>query len=332
MAILFVDGKQHYTTQAQGMTKYAVGAQPLAGLGAFAQPASRYNGEQYNYSNSATVEFGFFYNGDTTYGQWIGFREGITNQVWIWWMGDGGLRIYRGFNTTLIGTVAGGTIQLNVQNHFRIRTVFNGATGTVDIWLNGVNILSLTGQNTAPSGGNWSTNLLTYSANSSNVAAGYFSHIMIGDTSGDIVGQPRFGALFPNGVGNYTGWTKAGSAPAATNWQSVNETTPDADVTYVGTTVVGTMDSYQMQDLAATASTVNCLAVTMQIEKEDANVRTVAAFLRIGGVDYVHPTTKAVNAAPYAYLQWIWTVSPATSVAFTVAEVNALEAGIKVIA
>ena len=53
--------------------------------------------------------------------------------------------------------------------------------------------------------------------------------------------------LLPNGAGSSTQFAIGGSAPAATNWQSVDETPPDDDVTYVFSSTAGQEDLYTVQ-------------------------------------------------------------------------------------
>ena len=348
--VIYVDGIGHYTTAAQGATKAAASGTPVAAAGAFGAYGILISAnEQINYAQTAEREISIFFlisatpgvNGGTDSPLLVIFDSAQT-QLWITAEPDGSLKVYGGgtgsysgvtwqYYGTLLGTTTAGTVQFGVHNHFKIKVLHHASAGTVDIELNGVSILALTGKNTAYSGNAYSTNIRIGYTNSmvgdirkAAPPTGYFSHLLIADAIGIIAGQPRIGALFPNGVGATSAWTPS----AGSNYANVDETTPNDDTDYNESSTVGHVDTYTMQDTPALL-TISGLAVTVRIKRTDANSYFVAAVLRIGGVDYVHPTPQGVPG-DYAYLQWIWTVSPATSVAFTASEVNGLEAGIKV--
>jgi hypothetical protein len=347
MPVVFVDGQSHYTTAAQGRDKYAYTLNaPSAGTGAHGAPgiAGDQNavGAQYNFAGSVEREFSLYLD-TPSLGEprnlWALFDNNFP-QLWADVQTDGSIKIWNGVmaggafsaygtRDTLLGTVPAGSLQFNVNNIHKVSVLHDGTTGTLEYKLNGVTVLTLSNVNTAPSGNDQSTilyigyrSILPGIVGSSDSIR---SHVIIADAIGDIVGNPRLGALFPDGVGNSSDWTPL----AGDNWENVEETTPDDDSSYVESDTVGHVDTYSMEDTASDA-TISAVAVTARIKKTDANSRTVAAVLRISGTDYVHPAAKGVPG-DYAYLQWIWTENPATLAPFTPAEVNAIEAGIKVI-
>lgn len=334
--VMFVDGMAHYTTTAQANTKVSAGGvAPTAGAGAFGQPGVRSDGWQVNYAATAEVEFSFFFNYSAVFGQWVIIFDNNYPQIWLDMNNDGSVSVYNGgqdtfgraVRNTLLGTVPAATVQFGVQNHCKLKIKHHATTGTVEFVYNGISALALTNKNTAPSGNAWSTNWRSFGGGSSNVASGFISHWAVANALGTITGQPRLGALFPNGAGAHADFTPS---PVVANYLNADESTPDDDTTYNESTVSGNIDTYAMQDLATGVIGIIAVAVTVRIKKTDANSHLVAAVLRIGGVDYVHPTNKGVPG-DYAFLQWIWTLSPATGVAFTAAEVNGLEAGLKII-
>lgn len=337
MAVVFVDGISHYTTAAQGSTKLArLNTAPVAGTGAFGSPGYRSLGNDYNQINfpaSGTVEFAFYFNCLAQFGQWVVFYDNNYPQVWLDTQPDGSISVYNGaldflsrpVRGTLLGTVPASSMRFGVQSNAKIRILHSGAVGTFEIWIDSVSVLSLTGKNTAPSGNNQATNIRFLGGGATSEANCIYSHLLIASASGDLVGTPRVGGLFPNGVGATSAWTPSAGA----NYTCVDETTPNDDTDYVSSSTVGNVDTYTMQDTPAGTGAISGLAVTIRIKKDDANSRLVAAVLRIGGVDYVHPTPQGVPGG-YSYLQFIWTLNPATGTAFTKAVVDALEAGYKV--
>lgn len=73
-------------------------------------------------------------------------------QVTIEVTSTGALQARRGYsNGTILGT-SNPAITANAWNHIEAKVLVNGSTGTVAIYVNGIEVLSLTGQNTANTG------------------------------------------------------------------------------------------------------------------------------------------------------------------------------------
>lgn len=361
MAVVFVDGQAHYTTAAQANTKYALSRdEPVAGTGAFGAVGIRGNGgswsgpphAQYNFPASAQREFSVYLNIESPgyiYCLWTLF-DNVKPQVWALLQGDGSIRIYGGAESNvsyewqpqpgpLLGIVPAATLQYNVHSIHKVSVVHHQTTGSLTYRIDNEVVLTLTNINTAyamsapadasatPRSTNLRIGYAPFGVSSPGIFIGTRSHVVIADTVGDIVGNPRFGALWPEGVGAHSDFAPVGSA---TNWQNVDEASPNEDTDYNESETVGHIDTYVMQNVPAGLTAITAVAVTVRVKKTDANSRMFSAVLRIGGVNYVHADTKGVPGG-YAYLQWIWTLNPATSAAWTVADVNALEAGVKVV-
>lgn len=94
----------------------------------------------------------------------------------------------------------------------------------------------------------------------------FFDDIAINDSTGSFqTSYPGTGSIVhihPNGVGDNTQWIIGGSSPAATNWQSVSEVTPDDGVTLVTATTSGNIDFYTVGSSGVGGSdTVNVVAI-----------------------------------------------------------------------
>lgn len=341
MAIVFVDGMAHYTTNAQLITKVAAesSAAPVAGAGANGEPGiipgNHPHGYKINHVASSVVEISAHVKPASVDGSpgnaisWFDVPQdpgdgsiGCQCRLKIW--SNGQIDFYR--MNTLLGSTPANTIQMNVHSHLYVLVEFSNTVGTCLVRVNGATVLNLSGLDNSHLPVAQASDVRFFGAIGAGSSATW-SHVIVATAANDITSQPRLGALFPDGAGNYSAWTPS----AGVNWQNVDEATPDDDTTYNASSTVGNRDSYTMQNLPADATTVAALAVTARIKKDDASARTVEAFLRIGGVDYDHGTAKTVPG-DYGFLQWIWRLSPATGVAFTVAEVNGLEAGIRVAA
>lgn len=104
----------------------------------------------------------------------------------------------------------------------------------------------------------------------------------------------------------------------------VKDLVSDGDTTTNASSTVGQKDSYPLDDLAA--GTVAAAQTVLVARKVDAGDRLVSDLLRLGGIDYEGPDL-APNET-YNHLLTPYDNSPATLTPFTVAEINAAEAGV----
>lgn len=109
----------------------------------------------------------------------------------------------------------------------------------------------------------------------------------------------------------------------------VDETTPNAsDYNYSDT--VGTKDTYKLPALAFTPSgAVYGIQTNLFVAKSDSGTRTVCAVVRSGGTDY--DGTGFVPSTSFGFRSEIRQVNPATGLPWTVADLNALEVGMKIV-
>lgn len=149
----------------------------------------------------------------------------------------------------------------------------------------------------------------------------------LGTRNNDFMGDCRVEWLKPTGVGALSGWTPNA---AGANWTKVSEVPNDGDTTYVSTSVVGTKDTYLHNALTPLAADIKGIQPLLVARKDDAGTRTVGSLFRQGGVNYAVGTTANVSTG-YGLYHSIQELNPATSAAFTLAEVNASEIGIDLI-
>lgn len=337
MPVVFMNSYAHFTTTAQADTKVAQGQAPVAGTGAFSdygiRPRGGALGEMVNLASAlATIEVSWYAKLGAQYGKILEWWETSGVQCTLEAFSDGTFKFCRGGQSAAVsggsGTILGasnpGAVAFNEQHHFLARVVFSQTVGTFLLNVDGVTVLTLSGLDNCLQAAANTTQLRFHGDGSNNTADQIMSHLAIADTSGDITGQPRVEALFPDGAGNYSAWTPTAGA----NYTNVDETTPNDDTDYVASSTVAQRDSYTYSNMLGAAATILAVALVPRIRKDDAVARTVKRFVRAGGVDY--DGAAVAVPATYGYLQEILAVNPATGLAWTPAEVNAIEAGIKV--
>jgi hypothetical protein len=157
----------------------------------------------------------------------------------------------------------------------------------------------------------------------------YYDDVYICDSSGsvnnDFLGDVRVQSIYPSGAGNTTQMTPS----AGSNYACVDETSPNGDTDYVSETTAGEKDTYAFGSLTPTSGTIKGVQILVNARKDDAGNRTMAPVYRPASTDY-DGTTVSVGDS-YTYYREITEVSPATSAAWTIAEINGAEFGVKLI-
>jgi hypothetical protein len=137
------------------------------------------------------------------------------------------------------------------------------------------------------------------------------------------VGDIRIGVIRPNGTGATTGWTPSG---AASNWDAVNDTTPDDDTTTVTAGAAGLSDLYAMEDVS-TGDTILGAQILVNAKRTAEGFATLTPLLRHAGVTTA--LTPRPLASSYFYRNRECFETMPNGDPLTDANVNALQAGIR---
>lgn len=280
-------------------------------------------------SSGATVGCGFWLAGNSAYVNntpLVAFLQGGTVQIQINILGTGQLQVLRNLTTLATSTgqvpLAGGYVEL--------KGVINSSTGTIEVRLNGNTILTLGSANTQ--GGTAATWDGVRFGTGANVAIDItMDDLVIWDASGgnnnDFLGDVRVALSIPqSGNGTNTGLTlSAGTDHGAV----VDDTTQDGDSTYAFSASAGVKDTYNMTDHSITGS-VKAVQVDLIARKDLTGLKQVCPVWRIGSTDYDGTTINP--GLTYSSLRQIYELSPATSAAWTISEINGAQLGMKVVA
>jgi RHS repeat-associated protein len=131
--------------------------------------------------------------------------------------------------------------------------------------------------------------------------------------------------LRPNAPGSSALWAKTG---CAANWDCVDEAQPDGAMTYVSETTNGDTDMYALPDVthSYTIAAVTVTAVASGLFTGPCETDCSSyLYLRVNGYD---SPLKSVGHN-YQRISHTWATNPATGKAWTLADVNALQAGVK---
>lgn len=234
---------------------------------------------------------------------------------------DGTLRVRRGTGSgTILGSSSPGLIVTNAWEYIEVKATINDTTGAVEVRVNGVTRINLTNVDTANS-----ANVYIGAIRWSN---GYIDDLYVNDTTGprnnDFMGDIRVETLFVNAAGDVTQWTPS----AGSNYQNVDDPTPDEDSTYNESANVGDQDLYNLDSLVTSSGSIKSVQVMARMRKTDAGTREACLITKSGSTT-TEGDTEALSTS-YVTYRSLLEINPDTGNPWTIAEVNALQAGAKV--
>jgi hypothetical protein len=259
----------------------------------------------------------------------VSIREGTTVHFGVGLTSTGAVTARRG--TTVLATSADGVVNLTSWEYIEVKGTIHDSTGSYEIRVDGVNVLSGTGADTR-NGGTGVWDRVGFAQGGSN-NTWHVDDVYVCDTSGstnnDFLGPVKVYALLPQTDAVAAG-SNAGLTPSTgTDHGALVDETPPNTTDYNSSATVGNKDTYNFPAIGVTGSVLG-LQTSMYVAKSDAVARQVCAVVRSGGTDY-----DGANVSPlttFQYYSEMREVNPDTGVAWTISDVDAVEAGMKVTA
>lgn len=336
MALLFMDGFDHYTTLSEKWNGAGANCSISAANGRNGD-GMRSNGGL-NTTNGHirksipsvdTVVFGFALKWVSVPAvggnKLIEITESSTIHLDFILSDSGVITVRRGGLTTLGNTSQG--ISQNIWTYVEVKVVISDTVGEVTIKLDGTTtVLNLTNQDTR-NGVTGVINQLSFGMTASGGDV-YLDDLYICDTTGtlnnDFLGDVKVTTLYPNGNGNYSQW--AGSdGNSVDNYLLVDEA--DANTSdYIQSSTVNQKDTFTYQDVGVGA-TIKGVQICSYVKKSDAGNREVRHVTRVSATDY-NSTAQSLGSS-YKIIRDIRETDPSTAVAWTEAGINGAEFGIE---
>lgn len=135
--------------------------------------------------------------------------------------------------------------------------------------------------------------------------------------------------LWPTAQGYYSNWTNVSCLSGASEWQCVDEN-PASTLDYLKTSTSNLAETFTFSDTDSTncsTGIVNNLTLNYYAKNESATRYRTRSLIRSGGIDY--PGIIFSFTSLWGYYRQSYAKNPATTTWWTVAEVDALEAGMK---
>jgi hypothetical protein len=187
------------------------------------------------------------------------------------------------------------------------KVTIHATAGTVDIRVNGVSVLSLTGQNTRNTVNTaWNVFQLGWADAVANTVSSTnrnidYDDLYVLDGTGSVpwnafLGDIRVDPRNMTAAGATTGWTPL----SGSNWDNVNDTAPNDDTDYTTTATVGATDTFVAQDAPSPGAAIYGIQHCLSMKKTDAGTCLVAPIVKLsGGSDT--PGTDIAPGTTYAY-------------------------------
>lgn len=336
MALRFMDGFDHMgTSDVALLTKWASAAGAEAPATAAARTGthglSMGSGSSFLISKVLPASGGFVVGVAvraagvwSTTSNFLEIREGTTVHLALSSDASGHTVVKRDTTTLATGTTVKA---LNTWYYIEFKGVIHDTTGSYELRIDGVTELSASSVDTRNAGatGQWDR---LYVGTLLQMDDLYVCDLS-GASHNDFLGVCKVETLYPQTDAVAAG-SNAGLTPSTgtDHGALVDEAAPNT-TDYNASATVGAKDTYQYPSLSLTGAVLG-VQTNLYVAKSDAGARSVCAVVRSGGTDYDGATVSP--STTFGYLSEVRAVNPATSAAWTTAEVNALEAGMKVTA
>lgn len=257
-------------------------------------------------------------------------------QVTIVLQSTGKISAYRGDVVTLLGESADGVVTAGAYQHIECKVVFNDTTGAIEVRVNGVTVLNLSGIDTVQTA-NVECSQVCF-MNSSGVTSGagafWFDDVFAWDDAGsrnnDFLGDRRVRAIFPDADTATEEWTATG---ATDGFDCINDAAPDDETTYIsalpltGSPPTPLTSVYGLQDPPAGVGSIAAVQTCIRMRKTEAGDTNVQVSLLSSGDESAgsdRPITEI-----YTYWSDVHELNPNTGTPWSESSLSAAQLQIK---
>lgn len=338
MSLLFIDGFDHYATAdinkkwSASNSAAIVNGSGRRGSGALQISATSGSATKNLPAAKTALVVGFAINHSTAaqFTLVALYETGISgSHVSVIALSDGSIRVQRNdSNPVTLGTSAPGVFAFAAWQYVEVKAIWGDTTGAVEVRVNGTTVLTLTNVDTNNGG---TTGFTQIGLPSSIAASGtrLYDDFYVLDTNGttnnDFRGDCRVDAYYPTSEGTTQQWTPT---PAGTHYTTVDEAAPSA-TDYVESSTAGAVELFGFNDLVNVPAQIFGVQANSCVLKNDAGARQINNATRIGTTNYFSGNLSVSDSALYS--SSLWDVSPATGTAWTRAEINAAEFGVRLV-
>ena len=253
----------------------------------------------------------------------ISLYDGATEGMNLRIKADGEFEIYR--SGTLLATTVGAAIGTSTWAYIELKVVC-GNTGSYELRINGVNVLSDGSEDTQQGANAYHTAVRFLPGNNSSTL---YDDMYVLDGSGltnnDFLGSQRVLAFRPNAEGTSIVWTPSAGTD---NSAMIDEDTVDGDTTYVESAGSGDTDLYGYSDISAMTD-IKGIMISTDCRETDATPFSLASVVESGGTQS-DGTPEPIGSTSYVTRHRIVEQDPDTAAQWTLSGINAAQFGVKI--
>lgn len=341
MALQWIDGFESYGT-TNGNTAIGALNKYTNSLGTLTVRAGRLAGHSLSCNGSVVmttpafaandtwiVGFAYYYNKTTNIEEPIlQLFDGATVQCAVNLQCNGELQARKSAGGTSIGFTTGARIRAGVWNYIEVKIKVNATTGTVDIRVNGVSVMSVTGKNTDQAASGQATKIALCGASSGNQST--FDDFYVCDKSGSnnntFLGGQKVTTLFPTGDSGTNQWTPSSGS---NHFDRVNENPHDSSTTYLSDILTGDTEEFNYADTGSEVTLIKGVLVNTVFETDSALPFSVKNHVNSGGTSSDDAGTAGTNGT-YDTASFLVESDPNTTALWTKTNLDAALFGVKV--
>lgn len=252
----------------------------------------------------------------------IQFRDFANDpQLTVYIQSAGAVSAYRGVTDELLGNSAIDVVVPGAWNHFEFKPTIHDSTGAIEVRINEVTRLNLTGKDTKGTSLSEISQYVIGDHNASGFmqADWYVDDLVPWDTVNtdpnntviDWVGDCKVGVHLPIADTAEADWAKSSGV---TGYTLIDDTTVD-DADYISTSTDGDISDFDITDLPGNVSEVIGYCALPRLYKTDAGTVLVAAKFKVG--TDLSPNEEIPATTVATYWPFVSTVDPSTSAPYS---------------
>ena len=216
---------------------------------------------------------------------------------------SGAVALYRGGSSqTQLAVTAAGVVTPNVYVHFEIKclmpTTVSATNGELYLRINGLPALTVTGTDIYITATLYGMESITLNPleQAWNATSAWYDDVYVWDSTGsycnDWVGNKGVYTYYPDADTATAEWSITG---VTQGFDAINDSTPDADTTYISATAVTQTSNFEIPTVLSTLTGIKAVTLQTSMRQDSAGVSEVQASL-LSGVTYATGTSRV---APY---------------------------------
>lgn len=250
---------------------------------------------------------------------------GANVHVAVWVRTTGAIFVTRGgFAGTVIASTAGPVLLANAWQHIETKVKIHDTTGTVEIRVDGVPVLTATGLDTA-STADVTCRQVAFNNKATNTGASVTMYIKdfitwdnLGSANTDFLGTCQVISLTPNGDNSFN-WTPS---TGTTGFNLIDDVPPNDDTDYISAAdPPPAASSFTLTNLPVDVTSVKALQTMVRARKTDGGDGSLQTSM-ISGASTGNGTDRPITVA-FTYWFDVFETDPATSAAWIPAAVDA---------